>query len=238
MDTEARRTRRDFLVAAGTVGAGVLLTGCSSMARTSQEKETGEGEKGVTATEDLMREHGVLERILLIYEEGIRRLDAHEALLPESLSDAGGIVRKFVEDYHEKQEESDVFPRLEKAGKLASLTAILREQHKAGRDVTDGILKRLEPGPFNAPESRRELAALLRSFVRMYRPHYAREDTVVFPAFREVVPPAEFAKLGDQFEDRERETLGPEGFEKAVAQVSRIEEALQIADLSQYTPKA
>lgn len=237
MDTEARRTRRDFLVAAGTVGAGVLLTGCSSMARTSEEKEAGEGEEGVTATEDLMREHGVLERILLIYEEGIRRLEAHEALLPESLSDAGGIVRKFVEDYHEKQEESDVFPRLEKAGKLTSLTAVLRAQHKAGRDVTDGILKRLEPGPFNVPESRRELAALLRSFVRMYRPHYAREDTVVFPAFREVVPPAEFAKLADLFEDRERETLGPEGFEKAVAQVARIEEALQIADLNQFTPQ-
>jgi hemerythrin-like domain-containing protein len=184
-----------------------------------------------------MREHGVLERLLLVYEEGIRRLDAHEALLPETLSEAVGIVRRFIEDYHEKQEESDVFPRLEKAGKLVQLTALLREQHKAGRDVTEGIIKRLEPGPFNVPESRRELAALLRSFVRMYRPHYAREDTVVFTEFREVVPPAEFARLGDQFEDRERQIVGPEGFEKAVAQVARIEEALQIADLSQYTPK-
>jgi hypothetical protein len=77
----------------------------------------------------------------------------------------------------------------------------------------------------------------MRSFARMYRPHYAREDTVVFPAFREVVPPEEFAKLADQFEDRERETLGPEGFEKAVAQVARIEEAMGIADLNQFTPK-
>ena len=237
MDTQAYRTRREFLAAAGALGAGVLLTGCSSIAKTSEGKEAEEGEEGVTATEDLMREHGVLERVLLIYEEGIRRLDAHEALLPENLTDAAMVVRAFVEDYHEKQEESDVLPRLEKAGKLVELCTVIRAQHKAGRDVTDGILKRLEPGPFNEPESRRELAALLRVFARMYRPHYAREDTVVFPAFREVVPPAEFAKLGDQFEDRERETLGPEGFEKAVAQVARIEEALQIADLSQYTPK-
>jgi hemerythrin-like domain-containing protein len=237
MDTEARRTRRDFLVAAGTAGAGLLLAGCRGIAGRAQEKEVEEGEEGVTATEDLMREHGVLERILLIYEEGIRRIEAHDALLPEDLFGAAMIVRAFVEDYHEKQEESDVFPRLEKASRLAPLTAILRAQHKAGRNLTDGILKRLQPEPFNVPESRRELAALMRSFARMYRPHYAREDTVVFPALRAVTPPEEFAKLADRFEDRERETLGPEGFEKAVASVAQIEEAMGIADLAQFTPK-
>ncbi len=236
MDTERPRAGRDFLVAARTVGAG-LLTGCSSSAAMAEEKKVKEGEEGVTATEDLMREHGLLERVLLIYEEGIRRFDAREALLPEPLSDAAMIVRALVEDHHGKQEESDVFPRLEKAGKLASLTAILRAQHNAGRGLTDGILKRLDPNRFNVPESRRELAALMRSFARMYRPHYAREDTVVFPAFREVVPPDEFAQLADQFEDREREVLGPEGFEKAVAHVARIEEAMEIADLDQFAPK-
>ena len=49
-----------------------------------------------------MREHGVLERVLLIYEEGVRRLEAHEVLLPENLADAATVVRAFVEDYHEK----------------------------------------------------------------------------------------------------------------------------------------
>jgi hemerythrin-like domain-containing protein len=184
-----------------------------------------------------MREHGVLTRVLLIYEEAGRRIEAHEALLPENLFGAAMIVRAFVEDYHEKQEESDVLPRLEKAGRQAPLTAVLRAQHKAGRSVTDEILKRLEPQPFNVPELRRELAALMRSFARMYRPHYAREDTVVFPALREATPPEEFAGLTDRFEARERETLGPKGFEKAVARVAQIEEAMGIADLAQFTPK-
>jgi hypothetical protein len=107
---ESRNTRREFIVAAGTASAGLLLTGCSSIAATAEEKEFQEGEAGVTATEDLMREHGVLERVLLIYEEGVRRLEAHEVLLPEHVGDAAMIVRAFVENYHEKQEESDVFP--------------------------------------------------------------------------------------------------------------------------------
>ena len=200
MADESLRTRRDFLVAAGTAGAGLLLTGCRSVAATSGGVTVSGGVEGVPATEDLMREHGVLERLLLIYEEGIRRLRLARGADAGEPRHAANIVRIFVEDYHQKQEESKVFPRLEKAGKaalaakLAPLTAILRAQHKAGRDVTDGILKRLDPIPFNMPESRRELATLMRSFTRMYRPHYAREDTAVFPAFREVVPPEEFAK--------------------------------------------
>ncbi len=99
------------------------------------------------------------------------------------------------------------------------------------------ILKRLEPRPFNEPEMRRELAALMRGFARMYRPHYAREDTVVFPAFRQATPPGEFARLSDLVEERERETFGPEGFEKIVARLAQIEAAMEIADLAQFTPK-
>ena len=34
----------------------------------------------VAPSEDLMREHGVLSRLLLIYEEIIRRCEAHQAV--------------------------------------------------------------------------------------------------------------------------------------------------------------
>ena len=49
-----------------------------------------------------MREHGVLRRILLIYEESIRRIDTDEALPLDSVADASGIIHDFVENYHEK----------------------------------------------------------------------------------------------------------------------------------------
>jgi len=44
---------------------------------------------------------------------------------------------------------------------------------------------------------------LLRSFARMYRPHEAREDTVLFPALRSVVTRPELSELGEQFEAKE-----------------------------------
>lgn len=58
-----------------------------------------------------MREHGVLERVLLIYDEAIRRIDANEDLPPDAVMDSAKIVRSFIEDYHEKLEEDFLFPR-------------------------------------------------------------------------------------------------------------------------------
>jgi hypothetical protein len=42
MDAETLRTRRDFLVAAGTVGAGMLLTGAGGIASAAEESKAGE----------------------------------------------------------------------------------------------------------------------------------------------------------------------------------------------------
>jgi hypothetical protein len=70
----------------------------------------------------------------------------------------------------------------------------------------------------------------------MYRPHEAREDTVLFPAFRSVVSARELEALGDRFEDREHELFGKDGFEGIVAQVGKIEDSIGIGDLNQFTP--
>ena len=173
----------------------------------------------VSPAEDLMREHGLLNRVLLIYEACVEKNQA------AVLVSAAKIIRDFIESYHEKLEEEFLFPRFEKAGKLADLTATLRKQHAAGREITAQLIA----GSGLAPQ-------LVRKFVRMYRPHEAREDTVLFPAFRELVGEKEYDRLGDKFEDREHQLFGEAGFEGKVAEVARIEEQLGIADLDRFTP--
>lgn len=138
-------------------------------------------EAEVTPGEDLMQEHGVLERILLIYDEGARRIERAEQFEPAVIARAAGLIRRFVEDYHEKQEEQFVFPRLQAAHRELELIAILLRQHERGRQLTDEIIRQSGSGPSSA------FAQLLRSFGRMYRPHAAREDTVLLPAFRDVM---------------------------------------------------
>src|SRR5438046_10208740 len=91
-----------------------------------KEKQSEEKEIEVGPPEDLMREHGVLKRVLLIYGEALRRLDAKQDFPPDALADAARIIRSFVEDYHEKLEEDFLFPRFEKANKLVDLVNVLR----------------------------------------------------------------------------------------------------------------
>src|SRR5438309_1437571 len=53
-----------------------------------------------------------------------------------------------------------------------------------------------------------QLIASMQQFIRMYNPHEAREDTVLFPAFRKIVSPHEFDALGEDFEKKEDEFVG------------------------------
>ena len=81
-----------------------------------------------------MREHGVLRRALLCYDELSRRLRAGEA--PSApLAGTAALIRRFVEDYHERLEETELFPRLRAQKTLAPLVDTLYAQHRAGRDV-------------------------------------------------------------------------------------------------------
>jgi hemerythrin-like domain-containing protein len=224
----ARGPRRLFLGAMASA-AGLAACHAASHRAVEEEEEGSSGEAEVTPGEDLMQEHGVLERILLVYDEACRRIDQGTALDQTVVAAAASLVHRFVEDYHERLEEQFVFPRLENAGRETALVGVLRRQHERGREVTDAILK-AAAGPAA------QLAPLLRSFTRMYRPHMAREDTALFPAFRAVVGGGAWRELGEEFEEREHALLGEHGFEGAVAEVAKLEIGLGIGDLAAFTP--
>ncbi len=191
-------TRRGFL-RSGIILSGATLVGARLLRGAEAEKRGGEKEAEVGPPEDLMREHGVLKRVLLIYGEVLRRLDAKQDFAPEALADAARIIRSFVEDYHEKLEENFLFPRFEKANLLVDLVKVLRTQHQAGRQVTDVTMRFANLQSLKNESERGQLITSVQQFIRMYNPHEAREDTVLFPAFRKIVSPHEFDALGEDW---------------------------------------
>jgi len=215
------------LTFAAAVGTSFLLAGC--------DKEEGD-EKEVSPPEDLMQEHGLLNRILLIYDHCITRLSEKKDCDLELIGQSAGIIRTFVEDYHEKQEENYLFPRFEKAGQLTGLVSVLRVQHQAGRMLTEQIMQIAKAGRL-AEADTQQLVSLLSGFNRMYRPHEAREDTVLFPAFRKIVSKHEYDALGEEFEKNEHRLFGEDGFDTMVSKVEAIEKAFGIYQLASFTPE-
>jgi hemerythrin-like domain-containing protein len=232
--------RRDLLGAGAAFGLTAFAASREAAAKkTNSEKvDARGGEEDVGPGEDLMREHGVLRRVLLVYGEIGRRLEAGTAFDVGALRDSAAIIRTFVEDYHERQEEDFVFPRFERANKLVELVHVLRAQHQAGRKVTERVQAAAKPSALSDPAERRRLHADLLAFIRMYEPHAAREDTVLLPALHQIVSRSEYDALGEDFERRERAIFGGDGFEHAVARVDAIEKTLGIEDLAQFTPPA
>src|SRR5262249_52482290 len=136
------------------------------------------------------------------------------------------LIKSFIEDYHEKLEEDHIFPHFEQSGKLVELTVNLRAQHAMGRRVTERIVASSKSG--DVPS----LQASLAAFNRMYRPHEAREDTVLFPALHSLVSKHEYDAMGEEFERIERKTFGGDGFDMAVDQVTELERQFGIYDIS------
>jgi hemerythrin-like domain-containing protein len=64
-----------------------------------------------------MREHGALRRVMFVFDETAHRLETGADVPLDALAAGAGIIRRVIEDYHEKLEEQHLFPRFEKAGK-------------------------------------------------------------------------------------------------------------------------
>lgn len=232
----ADQDRRSTLLAVAGAAIAVpafALAGCK--ARDKDEK--GGGESEVTANEDLMREHGILRRILIIYREVSPKLVANAASVDAAaLAGAAKLFQAFGERYHEQLlEEQHIFPIVRKAGgEAAGLVDTLLAQHARGREITAYILDRTKSGKVATADAA-PMAKALTAFARMYEPHTAREDTIVFPAFKESVGSKGYDELGDQFEDIERKEFGGDGFDMAVDKVADFERRLGTADLAAFT---
>ena len=93
-----KATRRQFVRSLPVVGLALTAMPESLLAQHKQKPD----EEEVSINEDLMREHGILKRVLLTYDEIIRRIRAHQDFAPQLVTDGASIIRKFIEEYHEK----------------------------------------------------------------------------------------------------------------------------------------
>ena len=237
MPPEIQTGKRVFLKETAIAGASfaVALIVPTTLAAKSGKSEP-EKEAEVTPPEDLMREHGVLDRLLLVYEASIRKFASNEDFDPTVIVSSAEIVRDFIEDYHEKSEEEAVFPRFKKAGKMVPLVDTLLAQHQAGRRVTQAILQ-FAPGSRKDGDDRKRLTSSVQTFIAMYRPHAAREDTDLFPLLRSLVSAHEYDAMAEDFEKKEHQLFGEDGFEMMAKRVASLEQWIGINDLAQFTPR-
>ena len=141
------------------------------------------------------------------------------AVSPEATGETAEVIASYVQEYHEKLEEKYVFPPMRE--RMPELVQVLTRQHAAGRVHINRIRRLAEEQVMDSPQNRASIIVSLRGFIAMYRPHKAREDTVLFPAFRTVIPPTDLEELAGIFL-KEEKALGVEyDFDSVVEQIGR-----------------
>lgn len=227
--------RRRLFVVAGAAALGLGL-GVRDL-RAAQGKQDQELE--VLAVEDLMREHGVLRRALLVYAEAASRLARGSVEVPpHALGQTAMLFRNFGENYHERSlEEKHVFvPLIKAGGRNAALVKTLTAQHERGRQITDYITALAGKGRIAANAT--SFSNVLAGFVRMYEHHTAIEDTIIFPAWKTAITAAQYHELSEEFEELEHKMFGKDGFEDALTRIAAIEQAFGLSDLDALTAPA
>lgn len=143
-------------------------------------------------TDDLRDEHAILARVLVLYERAAERIERHEDVWPGVVSRLAHLVRRCIEEHHERHEEEDIFPRLLRAD--SELVASLVRQHAMGRRLTSTIEDLAAGKAWRDPGCRARLVKALREYARRARAHAAYEEAVVFPALRTALEPGELER--------------------------------------------
>ncbi len=185
--------------------------------------------------EDLMREHGVVERILLIYQRILEKAITGQEIDISAINAAARLVDSYVSDHHEKDEESYIFPKFREANYIVELVDTLENQHDVAREVNRQILDLSSKGATIGQEDLIRLLDRCGMFINMYLPHISRENTILFPAFFDIVSREYIQEIKEKMEDEEEQALGDTGFRGLIGRLSELEKQVGCHDLDQYT---
>jgi hemerythrin-like domain-containing protein len=225
----ARLSRRGLLSGAAGVAIGA---GAGGVVLLSGRDDEAVGRPPAPG-EALMTEHGVLKRLLLAYRAAVEQLAAEVIPPVEAVADAAELIRDYVESFHEGLEEAYVFPRVRDAH--PELVRTLLVQHDVGRHLTTRIAT-AGALDLSHPDARSALRTWLEQFVRMYEPHEAWEDTVIYPALRASAAQRELDLLAERFAELEHKEYGEAALRQVLDRVTAIEQQLAIGDLAAFTP--
>lgn len=216
---------------------GTFLGNLVQVTRPQPPGKFGEELPSISPTEILSREHAIMERLMIVLESGVASIvDGGDTdLFP--INHAAITIKEFGADHHMVDEEQFIFPKLREAGTMDKLVDTLEIQHDKGRELIGRIIDLTRSGHIDDPGRLNELAGHCMSFVIMYRPHAAWEETVVFPALYDIASENYIDNINLRMHDEERSLMSDPGLRKLMDNLRKIERAAGTADLGSFTPR-
>jgi hemerythrin-like domain-containing protein len=171
------------------------------------------------ATQILMDEHRVIERVIASLEAASGGLAQGEPVRPGFFLDAADFIKGFADGCHHRKEEGVLFAAMETAGMPAKVgpIAVMLAEHEQGRAYTRGMRQAAERLQAGDAAARPEVVRNARGYAALLRQHIAKEDGVLFPMADQVIPLAAQEQVTEDFERVEHEETGEGIHEKYLA---------------------
>jgi len=180
----------------------------------------------VKATEILMDEHRVIERVLAALEGAARRVEAGQAVRPGFFIEAAEFIRGFADGCHHIKEEDVLFRSMEDHGVPVhgGPLGVMLHEHELGRGFTREMATAAERWQNGDDSARANVVANALGYVSLLRAHIHKEDNILFRIADQVLPPDEQDRVNDGFDHIEHEETGEGVHEKYLALAERLEQ--------------
>jgi hemerythrin-like domain-containing protein len=175
------------------------------------------------ATQILMDEHRLIERVLAAMQTASTRVSAGEQVRPAFFINAALFIKNFADGCHHKKEEGILFKAMNAAGvpTEGGPIAVMLAEHEKGRLFTREMRDAAEKWEKGDQSAAWAVTQNALGYVQLLRQHIYKEDNILFPMADRVIPADQQEKLVEDFEQVEREETGEGVHEKyeALAEV-------------------
>lgn len=177
------------------------------------------------ATDILMEEHQLIERLLNALEAAAQKLEQGRATRPELFLEAVDFNLVFTDGCHRRKEEGALFPALVAHGmpeRTGPIVALLHE-HSQGREYSGLVREAVRRWQAGDDTARTLIVATVYQYVELLRQHIHKENSILFQMATRIIPPEAQDRLVAAFERIEREDIGAGAKPKYRALVETLE---------------
>lgn len=184
----------------------------------------------MSATEELKKDHRVIERMLAIIGAADARVNVGKELPDGFFLNVVDFIRNFADRYHHGKEEDNLFPAMEQRGipRQDGPIAIMLMEHDEGRGYVkamDDAAKRLAAGDKAAL---REALDNALNYAGLLSQHIDKEENILYQMANQALTAADHQQLLERFEEVERERIGEGKYEEYLKLVADLERELGI----------